>query len=286
MLSDNTMTLRHAMISTGRRAVLASICGGIFVATSAYAQTNSDPDSWPDLAAQIFPSKVLQDGSTLLAIDAPYRAEDAAVVPITLRTTFGASDTRQLRSITLVIDVNPSPVAVTFTIGQNSGIDSISTRIRVNDYTNVHAVAELSDGKFYVVSRYIKAAGGCSAPALKQSTDNIPLGTLKFREFPPSAAGKREAQVMFRHPNYSGMQLDQVSRLYTPAYFLRKMQIWEGDHLLIKLESGISISENPTFRFNFLPSNNPMQNKDFRVEAIDSEDQHFSHHFQKASTTM
>ena len=44
---------------------------------------------------------------------------------------------------------------------------AISTRVRVNSYTNVHAVAELSDGKLYVVKTYVKASGGCSAPAVK-----------------------------------------------------------------------------------------------------------------------
>ena len=40
----------------------------------------------------------------VLAIDAPYRAEDAAIVPITIRTLLPAGDGRQVRRITLVID--------------------------------------------------------------------------------------------------------------------------------------------------------------------------------------
>ena len=43
----------------------------------------------------------------------------------------------------------------------------ISTRVRVNNYTDVHAVAELSDGKLYMTKTYVKASGGCSAPATK-----------------------------------------------------------------------------------------------------------------------
>lgn len=269
----------------GRRKILASLCGGgILLATSAHA--DPDPDTWRDLALQVFPDKVLQDGSGVLAIDAPYRAEDAAVVPITMRTTLAAGDKRKLRTMTLVIDVNPSPLAAIFTIGPDIGIDHISTRVRVNDYTNIHAVAELTDGESYVVSRYVKAAGGCSAPALKQTADTIPLGTLRLREFPALVADQREAQVMFRHPNYSGMQLDQVSRLYTPALFLSKMKVWESERLLFTLESGISISENPTFRFNFQPAEDHKQTDDFRVEAIDNENKIFSKHFEVSITDM
>jgi len=43
--------------------------------------------------------------------------------------------------------------------------------VRVNNYTDVHAVAELSDGKLYVTKTYVKASGGCSAPAAKNAED-------------------------------------------------------------------------------------------------------------------
>ena len=62
-------------------------------------------------------------------------------------------------------------------------MDRISTRVRVNSTRNIHAVAELSDGKLYATQRFVKAAGGCSAPALKQTADAIPLGTVRLREF-------------------------------------------------------------------------------------------------------
>ena len=39
--------------------------------------------------------------------------------------------------------------------------------VKVESYTNVHAVAELDDGKLYAVKTFVKASGGCSAPALK-----------------------------------------------------------------------------------------------------------------------
>ena len=40
----------------------------------------------------------------------------------------------------------------------------IETRVRVDQYTNVHAVAETADGKLFVSTVFVKAAGGCSAP--------------------------------------------------------------------------------------------------------------------------
>ncbi len=147
---------------------------------------------------------------------------------------------------------------------------AISTRVRVDSYTNVHAVAELSDGQLYVAERFVKAAGGCSAPAAKQDSDAIPPGTMRFRQFPPApdaTSGLREAQLMIRHPNYSGMQMDQLTRLYVPAHFIKSVHLWQGDDLLLAIESGISISENPEFRFDYRPNGATR----FRAEAEDNE---------------
>jgi sulfur-oxidizing protein SoxY len=230
----------------------------------------ADSDPWPDLASQIFNDRPIADGNSMLAIDAPYRAEDAAVVPISLRTLLPGGD--RLRSITVVIDQNPSPLAAKFVLGENSDIRNISTRVRVDSYTNIHAVAELPDGNLIAIERFVKAAGGCSAPAAKQQADAIPLGTMRFRQFPPgSNADRREAQLMIRHPNYSGMQMDQITRLYVPAHFVSSVKVWQGDDLLLSIESGISISENPEFRFDYRPNGASA----FRAEVQDSEGRSF-----------
>jgi sulfur-oxidizing protein SoxY len=44
---------------------------------------------------------------------------------------------RRLKTLTLVIDNNPVPVAATFTFGDNAGVSVISTRVRVNSYNDV-----------------------------------------------------------------------------------------------------------------------------------------------------
>ena len=81
------------------------------------------------------------------------------------------------------------------------------------------------------------------------------------------AGGPREAQIMIRHPNNSGLQRDQVTLLYIPAYFVRELRIWQGDQLLLAMEGGISISEDPNIRFSYLPNGAST----FRAEAVDTE---------------
>jgi sulfur-oxidizing protein SoxY len=261
----------------GRRSSIALLASGVFVPSLVRAEETPDP--WPSLAAQIFADRTIGDGTAVLTIDAPYRAEDAAVVPVTLQWALPDDDRREVCAVTLVIDANPSPLAARFAIGEASGVDRIATRVRVDDYTNFHAVAELSDGTLLASHRYVKAAGGCSAPALKVSGDTIPPGTMRIRQFSHDSAsarpGWREAQIMIRHPNYSGMQMDQVTRLYVPAHFIRSLRIQQGDASLLAIESGISIAENPLYRFVYRPNDA----KEFRAEAVDSDGVEFRAEF-------
>ncbi len=264
------------MAEWSRRAALTAMVSGLVAGAGATARA-ADEDPWPALASQIFNGRPLQDGAAVVAIDAPYRAEDAAVVPVTLRTLPAAGDGREVRKLTLVIDANPSPLATTLTLEPGGGVDRITTRVRVDDYTKMHAVAELSDGKLYASSRFVKAAGGCSAPALTLGAGATPLGTMRFRLL----AERKEAQLMIRHPNYSGMQMNQLTRLYIPADFVQTLRIWQGEQLLFTAESGISISENPSFRFSYRPNGAT----EFRAEARDSTGKVFRDRFPVAAAS-
>ena len=110
-----------------------------------------------------------------------------------MKVTLPEGDPRTVKRFTLVIDENPAPLAGIFDIGPSSGVTAISTRVRVNSYTYVHAAAELSDGKTYVVKNYVKASGGCSAPASKDADEVAAnTGALKFKQFsdPAGTRGK------------------------------------------------------------------------------------------------
>src|SRR5262245_45791326 len=94
-------------------AVAAAILGLGIGAT--WGESKDDP--WPDIARDAFNGRTLVDGTDLLAIDMPYRAEDAAIVPVTVRLTLPSGDARRARTLTIVVDENPAPVAATFTLG-------------------------------------------------------------------------------------------------------------------------------------------------------------------------
>ncbi len=265
------------MANFSRRSVCASLFQASLIALAlatpslALAQSAApSEETWDAIKGDIFKGRPVLDGTGLVALDAPKRAEDAAIVPIGMKVTLPEGEGRSLKSLTLVIDENPAPVAGTFTIGPHSGVTMISTRIRVNTYSYVRVVAELSDGQLYGVKAFVKASGGCSAPvSANADAAKATLGQMKFKTFSTAADAPAnaapEAQIMVRHPQNSGLQMDQVTHLYIPPFFIETLNVMQGDELALSIDGGIAISEDPNIRFNYKPNGAP-----FHVEAIDT----------------
>jgi len=89
---------------------------------------------------------------------------------------------------------------------------------------------------------------------------------MKFRTFRPESDALPEAQIMIRHPQNSGLQMDQLTRLYIPPFFIDNLKIWQGDDLVLAMDGGIAISEDPNIRFNYRPNGAAK----FRAEAVDT----------------
>ncbi len=243
----------------------------VLFATAASAQT--EPDSWPDLKPQLFRDAVIFEDADFASLEAPPRAEDAALTPVTMTVRRPPGDTRSVTRLSLVIDENPVPLAGEFTLGPKSDVSSLSTRVRVNAYTHIRLIAQLSDGSLHMTKTYVKAAGGCSAPASKALDEaNAALGKMKLRVIANAAPGRGDFVVMLRHPNSSGLQMDQVTRLYTPARYVDHLAVFQGSDLIFSVEGGISISEDPNFRFDFARNDA----RTLRVEANDIDNARFN----------
>jgi sulfur-oxidizing protein SoxY len=224
------------------------------------------------LRGQIFGERAIEDGADLLAIEAPDRAEDAAIVPVRIRISGELH--HDIDRLYLVIDDNPSPLAGRFVFGPAADPSEIAIRVRVDDYTYLHAVAETKDGRLYAAARFIKAAGGCSAPAGKDQVLAMQrLGQMRMTMAGSAHLGQSlAAHLLLSHPNSSGMQMDQVSRNYIAADFVRSIQIRYAGTPVLTLESDISISEDPSLTFAFVP-NAPTGEIEAVVE--DSNNRHF-----------
>jgi sulfur-oxidizing protein SoxY len=216
----------------------------------------AEESAWPDIKEALFGERELLDGSEVIRLEAPARALDAAIVPITVEALVPQGADRWIRTLHLVIDENPAPVAGVFHFTQASGKATISTRVRVNSYTNIHAVAETSDGRLWVTEAFVKAAGGCSAPSMKDKDEAIArLGRMKLKEQGPFVPGEvNQVQLLISHPQYTGMQIDQLTRNWIPPDYINSIKISQAGTRILEIESDISLSEDPAITFSYVPN--------------------------------
>jgi sulfur-oxidizing protein SoxY len=271
---------------TGLRAALCglALCLGSCLAFDAQAAIASpeNPEAspvWQKVRASLFQTRpIAAANDDTIVLEAPARAEDAAIVPIAIKTRFAQTRERYVEKVYLVIDNNPSPISAVFTFTPLAGRADIETRVRIDEYTHVRAIAETNDGKLHMATRFVKAAGGCSAPPGKDAQSaKATLGRMKFR-VEGEAGGKGGAagqpvlaQLMISHPNDSGLAMDQSTRLFTPPHFVRQVNISYGGQPVLSADVDFSISENPNFRFYFVPRGEG----ELKAEVVDSNDLRF-----------
>jgi sulfur-oxidizing protein SoxY len=246
------MKLTGGLWKTWLILALTLLCMSV---TGKSASANDDGNRWYQIKTSLFGDKNIQPGDEILGLQTPVRAMDAAIVPISIDAKIDQTPKRYIKSLYLVIDNNPSPVAAVFHFPGKHSWETLSTRVRVNAYTDLRAIAELSDGKLYMVNNYVKASGGCSAPSLKDpAAAAAQLGKIKFRLPEEYRQGDLLAtQLMIKHPNNSGLQFDQVSRFYIPADFIRTIEVTFNGEEVFTVDTDISISEDPSIRFGFTP---------------------------------
>jgi sulfur-oxidizing protein SoxY len=236
----------------GSRLAIAAVAGLLLVTAS---PLRAEEDVWPALKQANFGDRAIQAEDDKIILDAPTTAEDASLVPITMRVPPEVKD--NLKSLTLIIDKNPNPVVAKFTFGPAAGSGgerSISTRVRVDNFSHVRAILETGDGGLHMATKFVAASGGCAAMNAKDpDSENVDLGKMLVKTFPPalSTTPLFEAQVMLKHPNSNGMQLDIDTGGYIPARFIKEMTVKRGNDLVFRMESTFSISTNPNFRFTF-----------------------------------
>ena len=261
----------------GSLAAAFALLACLLAPVAAQLKSGDDPEAsevWKKVRASLFESRpITWPADDVLVLEAPARAEDAAIVPISIRTRLAQSPSRYIDRLWLVIDNNPSPISAIFTFTPQSGRADIETRVRIDEYTHVRAIAETNDGKLYMTTRFVKASGGCSAPPGKDPQAALAtLGRIKFRVEGEVDQNKPVlAQLMISHPNSSGLAMDQATRQFTPSHFVRKVDVSYAGKPVMSADVDFSISENPNFRFYFVPQGAG----ELKAEVVDSNDLHF-----------
>ena len=284
MRSDLFRLLRRSAAAL----LVAAVAGGALLAqstpSSAQQSMAGSERIWGTLKGDVLGDKPILVDTGLIRIEAPKRAQDAALVPVDI--FIDPAKAAGVKKVTMVIDVNPSPVAATFQFGKDAGVTHLSTRVRVDDYSYLRVIAETESGELHMSQTFVKASGGCSAPAAKRSGDILAaMGKMKLRQFTPAEqmmTKAQELQLMIRHPNNSGLQRDPLTQYFIPAHFVQNLTISQGERLILSMEGGISISEDPNFRFDFAAQGA----EDIRVEAVDTDGKVFTDHWPLGATGL
>jgi len=259
---------------------LFSFIVGLFFGLSVLSSVQAQPPDgqrWASIKESLFGSRVLQEESAArLSLEMPGRAADAGAVPLAITMRALPGDPR-VRKLFLVIDKNPSPVGAIFDFGVPRAGVALEIRVRIEDYTWVRVIAEREDGSLLATKHYIKAAGGCSAPAGKTLAQRQEgMGQMKWRvDAPRVSGGDLWAQLLIRHPNDSGLAMDQLTRLYDPPMFVNKVTVTRGDDLIFTAQVDFTLSQNPAFRF-LLPADGK---GDLRAQVTDTEGRQFESTF-------
>lgn len=172
-----------------------------------------------------------------------------------------------MKHLWLVIDHNPSPFGSRFNFTPDSGKADIETRVRLESASPIRAIAELNDGSLWMDAKLVTGAGGCSAASTKNDQALRNLGKMRVTVDEQFADPGEPllAQVQVRHPQFSGIGTGEVD----PPRFVREIRVHYGDRLVMSADLDFTISENPSFRFFFMPG----QGKgELRAEIVDTAD--------------
>ena len=229
------------------RILVVSLIFIFWLAASVYSS------SWDDyLKDEVVGEKTLWYDNSIL-LQTPYRAMDPAGVEISIYDR--APGITDYTKLTLVIDENPTPCCATFEFWNI--VPHIMTNVRVNAYTDIRVISENNYDALRYNKQYIKAAGGCSAPPVL--TSDKPFGTINLIQ------SNGWTKIKIWHPNFSGMQFNQLTRSEIPAEYIDKVQMWVDDKLVWEYNGTIGIAQDVFF---MMPINT--EGKHVRVYAKDN----------------
>ena len=240
------------------------------IAASQASAQRYDPEEsvvWQQIKKTVFEGRAINaTANNTIRLDISGRAEDASIVPVVIRTISPQKTDRYIKKLWLVIDNNPSPIGVTFTLTPDSGRADIETRVRVENSTFIRVIAETNDGALFMDVKPIAAAGGCSAPG--GADDGLAnMGRMKFRLDDEVELNKPNlAKLMVSHPNFSGL-----SKQDTRVQYVKHLVVSYAGREIMSADIDFTISKNPTFNFYFLPT----EKGELKAEIVDTNDLKF-----------
>jgi sulfur-oxidizing protein SoxY len=218
---------------------------------SAWATNLSD--TWSPLKQALFGDRPIQEG--MIQLEAPEVAQDAATVAVSIKVDAAQSAERFVKTLHLIVDRNPIPIAAIFHLTPDSGLADLSTRIRLQTFSPVRAIAEMNDGSLYMSARLVQASGGCTAPVGKDDAEaKTKLGEMRLRtEGDITLNQPNRAQLLVRHPQHNGLQRDLSTGFSIPPDYITSITLSYGGKVFMKADTGFALSQDPSLHFYFVP---------------------------------
>ena len=208
--------------------------------------------------------------NNIVSLKAPYRTEDAAIVPISIQTDTTIQNA--INKIYVFIDKNPSPLVGIFKFNRTDTRADIAMRVRVDDFSYIRTVVETVNGKLYMDKSFVKASGGCSAPAGPGEVKQ--LGKIKTRLVGKFKLMEQNLiQLMIKHPNFSGLESVTPGKKKPEPHFIKSLTVNFNEQQILHADLTFSISTNPSFRFYILPENEGVLD----IVATDTKNNVFTH---------
>lgn len=238
--------------------IYKTLCGLFFLSLLSTGAIGAETDEveWNNvLKGQYFADRPIDESSGVIELEAPYRAEDPALVPLRIASKIKQTEEHYIKRILVLVDKNPFPFVGEFELTPNSGKADLAMRIRVNTYSYIRAIAETNDGKLFMAKKFVKASGGCSAPITADLDASMKrLGKMKLRlDEGLKTEEPSLVQLLISHPNITGMQMDQVTRFVKKSHFIKNVRVSFNDKPVLTAKTDIAISSDPNFRFYFVP---------------------------------
>jgi sulfur-oxidizing protein SoxY len=239
--------------------------------TNVFAE--SDPNLWSVMKEAFFDKRQMQEVD-FIKIEAPRRAESGAQVPVTYSIETAKANGIVIKNLYAFVDANPIPLTATYHLTANLGDFNLSTRIRFQTDAYVRLVGETAEGKLYLASREIRAAGGCGGTVDGDEAQiRASAGKIKFKVDDAVKLGNSTAITFnIKHPMRTGLQRDLVSQGFVPAFYIKQATFEYNGKPLMTIDLGVGTAEDPYFKFNFIPD----APGKLEVNAMDNEGKSFS----------
>lgn len=236
------------------KMIFTALAGAVLLSSSVSAFAEADPKLWPVMREAFFEKRDMQEAD-FIRIEAPRRAESGAQVPVTYSIDNGAAKGVKITKLYAFVDANPIPITATYYLTDALDDFQLSTRIRFETDAFVRLVGETADGKLYLASREIRAAGGCGGTVdADDAAIRASAGRIKFKVEEPVKIGSATVTTFnIKHPMRTGLQRDLVSQGFVPAFYINKATFTYNGKPVMTVDVGVGTAEDPYFKFNFVP---------------------------------